>query len=261
MNAARAARVWTCAVACALGAIAAAGPARAAWSPIAYPVLQAGAGAPRLELAQRVITRSWGQSEDSVYVVVEVPEWRSEGGALVMSAVLPGAGELYVGERSGWLFLLAEAAGWAAHFFLKDKADERRDEAAAYAGDPRDATSVWSLERWAEATQQDPAALEQLYAGDPGGFYEAIRDPSYAAGFVGDESRMLYETLQSSADRRRRYARYAAMGLWLNHAISAFDALRAARIRNLPLRRNLQLRLRPSLGDGAGFTAALEGSF
>jgi hypothetical protein len=259
MNAARAARRWSCA-ACALGALATAGTAAAA-SPIAYPLLQAGAEAPRLELAQRMITRSWGPSEDSVYVVVEVPEWRSEGGAMAMSAVLPGAGELYVGERSGWLFLFAEAAGWAAHLFLRNKADERRDEAFAYAGDPRDATSVWSIERWAEATQQDPAALEQLYAGDPDGFYEAIRDPGYAAGFVGDESRRLYESLQASADRRRRYARYAAMGLWLNHAISAFDALRAARIHNLPLRRNLQLRVRPSLGDGAGFTAALEGSF
>jgi hypothetical protein len=233
----------------------------AAGSPTAFPVIEA-SEPPTLYLAQRVITRSWGQSEDSVYKVVSVPDWRSEGGAMALSAVLPGAGELYAGERSGWLFLAAEAAGWAAHLFLRSKADERRDEAHRYAGDPRDEASAWSFDRWEEATQGDRAALEQLYSGDPNGFYDALRDPQYAAGFWGEESRILYADLQSSADRRRRYARYAAMGLWLNHALSAFDALRAARIHNLPLRRNLELRIRPSLGEGGtGFTAAFEGSF
>lgn len=247
------------ATACAAGLALAAAVADA--SPIAYPLLDPGAAQPRLELAQRVITRTWGLSEDSVYVVVQVPDWRSEGGAMTLSALVPGAGELYVGERSGWLFLFAEAAGWAAHLFLVDKADERRDQASGYAGDPNDPASTWSLERWVEATQQDPAALAQLYAGDRNGFYEAIRDPAYAAGFASTDARNVFEALQASADNRRRYARYAAIGLWLNHAISAFDALRAARIHNLPLRRNLQLRIRPSFEDGAGWTAALEGSF
>jgi len=254
-------RGLACAALCALGVAAGAGRAAAAGSPVALPRLEDAGGAPRLLLAQRVITRSWGLSEDSVYVVVPVPEWRSEGGALAMSALLPGAGQLYVGERSGLLFLLAEAGGWAAHLFLESKADERRNEAFAYAGDPTDPASTWSLERWAQATSEDPNALALLYAADRDGFFSAIRAPRYAAGFASAAQRDVYESLQESADRRRRYARYAVIGLMLNHAFAAFDALRAARIHNLPLRRNLELRIRPTLGDGAGFTAAIEGSF
>lgn len=254
-------RALACAVVCAIGAATGVGRAAAAGSPVALPRMADAGGAPRLQLAQRVITRSWGPSEDSVYVVVSVPGWRSEGGALAMSALVPGAGQLYAGERSGWLFLLAEAGGWAAHLFLADRADARRDEAFAYAGDPTDPSSIWSLERWAQATGGDAGELARLYAADRDGFYSRIREPRYADGFTSGDARANFESLQDSADRRRRYARYAVIGLMLNHAIAAFDALRAARIHNLPLRRNLELRIRPTLGDGAGFTAALEGSF
>jgi len=31
--------------------------------------------------------------------------------------------------------------------------------------------------------------------------------------------------------------------VWLNHAVAAFDALRAARFHNLPLRRQMELQL------------------
>ncbi len=246
---------------CALAAPGAASALPAPVSPVAYPLL-ADEEAPTLMFAQRVITRSWGLSEDSTYVVVDVPDWRSEGGALALSAALPGAGQLYVGEHSGYLFLLAEIAGWAAHLFLVDKAETRRDEAHRYAGDPRDPSSNWSFERWAEATDEDPTALEQLYAGDPTAFYDRISDPAYGAGFGSADAGQVYRDLAASADRRRRFARYAAVGLWLNHTVAAFDALRAARIHNLPLRRNLELRIRPSLGEGGtGFTASIEGAF
>lgn len=245
---------------CVIGVTTAA-PGAAAGTTVALPVLENVDGVPRLHFAQRVITRAWGPSEDSAYVVVRVPEWRSEGGAMAMSALVPGAGQFYAGERSGWVFLLAEAGGWAAHLWLADGADARRDEAYAYAGDPADPAAVWSLERWSLATGEDPDGLARLHAADRDGFYSVIRSPRYAAGFASVEAREAFETLQRSADRRRRYARYAVIGLMLNHAFAAFDALRAARIHNLPLRRNLELRIRPTLGDGAGFRAALEGSF
>jgi hypothetical protein len=230
-------------------------------SPIAYPTV-GGTETPRL-FAQRAITREWGPSDDSVYVVVHVPEWRSEGGAMAMSAILPGSGELYVGERSGFLFLLAEVAGWTGYLVFKQRADDRRAEAHDYAGNPNDPQSPWSFERWAEATQEDATALEQIYASDPNAFYRLIgEDAQYAAGWSGADTRGVFDSLQRSADRRRTASRLAAGGLWLNHVISAVDALRAARIHNLPLSRNIQLRLKPSWnGDAAGWSAALEGSF
>lgn len=210
-------------------------------------------------LAQRAITRSWGFSEDSVYTTVPVPGWRSEGGAMAMSALLPGAGEIYAGEKSGYLFLLAEAMGWTAFAWMTTTAGDRRDQAHAYAGPPGVAASNWSFDRY-EAAGGETDALMQLYSADPNGFYERIRDDRYAGGFGSEEARDVFLGLQNSADKRRRVARFAVIGLCLNHVVSAFDALRAARIHNLPLRRNLELRIRPTLGD-PGVRMAFEGSF
>ena len=59
-------------------------------SQLALPILT-GAQKPELTLAQRVIEREWGPSEDSVYVVVDVPGWREEAYAMGLSAAAPGS--------------------------------------------------------------------------------------------------------------------------------------------------------------------------
>ena len=46
-------------------------------------------------------------------------------------------------------------------------------------------------------------------------------------------------------------AREAAYALWLNHLLAAFDALRAARLHNLPLQHDLELRIKSSWRGGA----------
>ena len=56
-----------------------------------------------------------------------------------------------------------------------------------------------------------------------------------------------YRDLRTSWQDRFRQSRVFEMALWMNHAVSAFDALRAARFHNLPLRRTLDLQL------GGGF--------
>ena len=109
-------------------------------------------GRPQFGLAQRAIDRSWGLSEDSTYSEVDVPEWRSEGLAAGFSAVVPGAGQLYTGEGSGVWFALAEVAGWTANRIYLHKAQTERERSARFAGDPTDATSAWSFQRFTEAT-------------------------------------------------------------------------------------------------------------
>lgn len=233
-------------------------------SALAYPLVARGP-APDLVLAQRTIDRQWGASEDSTYVEVNVPEWRSEGGAALLSAVIPGAGHFYVGEGSWVWFALAEVAGWTAHLVFDGRGEDSRRQAEHFAGDPRDTSSAWSFERWQGATGGDPAALEAIYARDPKAFYYVIgSDPAYLAGWSGNPAatRGTFEGLRDDAETQFRRANQAGTLLWLNHLVAAADALRAARLHNMPLRRNLDIRLKSSWRGGRpAFVASLERRF
>ena len=56
--------------------------------------------------------------------------------------------------------------------------------------------------------------------------------------------------MRDRSDELANRARWATAGLWLNHAVAAVDALRAARLHNLPIRRNLDLRVESSWRRG-----------
>lgn len=220
---------------------------------------------PRLLLAQRVIDREWGPSEDSSYVVVDLPNYKSEGLALVLSGAVPGTGQLYAGEGSGYWFLLAEVAGWTGHYFERRQADRYRSQSQQFAGAPTDTNSNWSFQRWQSATGGDVSTLRALYAVDPDGFYQKLNsDPTYIAGFAGPSG----DTFAAFHDLRRHYENSASItrtlgwGLWLNHAIAAFDALRAARNHNLPLGGDVRLKLGTRwTRHGPAVTAALTRGF
>jgi hypothetical protein len=238
--------------------------AAAGGSRLALPILS-GAEKPELRLAQRVIEREWGPSEDSVYVIVDVPGWREEAYAMGLSAAAPGLGQVYAGEWRGLWFAVAEAAGWTARTIFRRRGDELRDDAARYAGPPAQAASNWSFARWSAATESDPADLEALYAADREAFYDLIgSDPRYLAGWAGDPSqtRGAFSELRRHSNARLRYARFTGEGLWMNHLAAAIDALRAARLQNLRLQRNLELKVRSGWRDGRPtLSAALERSF
>lgn len=255
-----------CAALAALAALACAcGAARAGslcGSALALPALSPDA-TPRLVVAQRAITRSWGPSEDSTYVEIAVPEWRSEGWAAVLSAAVPGAGQTYVGEGSGLWFALAEVAGWTARHVFRKEARDLEGEAAAVAGVPADSGAAWSFARWAERTEGDAAEIAALYDRDRDAFYARIaNDPTYAAGWSAEGSRSEFRSLHDRSQRYEKRARYAGNALWLNHVVAAVDALRAARIHNLPLRENLRVKLRSGWRHGGpSVVAALERRF
>ena len=222
--------------------------------------------APVLILAQRVIDRSWGLPEGTP-PPAPVSGMLSEGRALALSAVVPGAGQLYGGELSGLWFALAELAGWTSHWVFIRDADRGRDRANAFAGVPADTGSAWSFERWQRAgAGRDPVALEALYAGDRDAFYNLIaREPGYIDGWAGPDparTRADFQHLRDLSDGSVRRARACEKVIWLNHVVAAFDALRAARIHNLPIRRNLELRIKSSWrSSGPTMTAVIERRF
>jgi len=221
------------------------------YSPLALPVLTrteavpalASDPSPRLMLAQRTIDREWITRADSLVDPNYLRGGKSEPGAMSMSLLLPGAGQLYVGERSGFLYLAAEAAAIAGVVILNNKADDYNAEAARIAGAPTDSASGWSSSRWSKATGGDPAELEALYAADPHAYYQVIGDnPAYAAGWATTSDQEQFVDTRELADNRLHRAHALTSALWINHLVSAADALRAARIYNLPLRDNLRLK-------------------
>ena len=209
---------------------------------------------PELWLAQRSIDRDWGLSEDSTYRVVDVPGYKSEGWAMMMSAAVPGTGQLYVGESSGWFFLAAEVIGWTGHYLVHDRAQSLSGDAANYVGDPTDSSSTWSFARYAAVSGSEATQMETLWNHDRDAFYQALAtNTQFKDGFKGPDPVATFSTYagirQTSQDRFQQ-VHYLDVALLLNHVAAAFDALRAARAHNLPLQRNMDLKLGGGLSHG-----------
>jgi hypothetical protein len=230
-------------------ALAAALPALAGivpYSHLSLPVAPAGRESGEL-LAQRTIDREWGMSEDSTYHEVDVPGWKSEGLALALSGALPGAGQLYLDNGSGWAFLAAEAAGWFGHWYERRSATQEWRDLAAFVGDPNDPSSVFAFERYTANSGHDASDLRALWDGDRNAFYRAIHDdPTYFAGFRGPYAQSLHGTMHNMIDAHDLSlgrARLIDTALLFNHLVAAVDAWRAARANNAPLREQYHLEL------------------
>jgi hypothetical protein len=152
------------------------------------------------------------------------------------------------------MFLAIEIGSWFGRATTRKKSDDLRAQAASFVGDPTDTSSTWSFARYEQQAGGNAAQLEALWAGDREAYYHALAtDPTYRAGFKGGDPGINYESykgLRDDAQDRRRQSRYYEIALWANHALSAFDALRAARFRNLPLRRNIDLQLGAKMRRG-----------
>ena len=248
--------------ACAILAPRAAGAGIAHGSPLALPLVE-DEHKPTLVLAQRAITRDWGASEESTYVEVSIPDWKSEGWAMALSGLVPGAGHAYLGENSALLFALVEIGGWVARRHFDQQDEELRQDAAAFRGNPEDSAAVWSFARWEEETGGDAAGIRSLYEHDPSEFDVRIaRDPTYAAGWVSSGPQAEFSHTLDRADGMLERKRYATTGIWVNHLAAALDAMRAARIHNIPLQQDLRIRVKTSWkAGGPAIRASLERKF
>ena len=146
---------------------------------------------------------------------------------------------------------VAEIAGWTSRALFMSNADDQQAFAGVIAGAPTDNASGWSVARWQQASGGQPARIMELYGGDRDSYYEAIaNDPNYTQGWSGDPAQSSFKSEYDSSQSSMKRAHYSEAFLWLNHAVAALDALRAARIHNLPLQRNLDLRLKSSWKGG-----------
>jgi len=223
------------------------------YSHLAAPVRPASAVDPNL-LAQRSIDREWGPADDSTYREIDVPGWKSEGFAMAFSGVIPGAGQLYLGEHGGLAFMASEAAFWIGHWIEVDA--ERREwrEMESFIGNPLDSTNIFSFARYTKVTHNDTNALQRLWYGDRAAFYRELdANPVYLEGYISGQGLSAQATLQGyldahDVDSRRQWLFDAAV--WANHILAALDALRAARLHNAPLREQYHIEVAQGWRDG-----------
>ncbi len=218
---------------------------------------------PRLLLAQRVIEREWSTPEELRASNPMPPGYQSELRAFTLSAMVPGAGQLAMGERSGYVFALAEIASVLGLWWYNNQAETLREDAAKVAGEPDELASSWSFERWETATEQEADEIERLYQVDREAFYHAIgSDARYSAGWSDPNALQHFRDLRAQSDARLEGAQRAEIAVWLNHVVAALDAVRAARIRNLPLVRGVELKASGEFQSGRPrVTVALRRSF
>lgn len=203
-------------------------------------------------LAQRSIEREWPSLGDSG-VAPPQPGQRSALAAMAMSAALPGAGQVYAGQRSGLGYAAVEVAGWVGWALLKRNGDRMRNNAVTVAGAPLDSASAWSFQRWETATGGDASQLRALYAEDREAYYDAIGgDSRYSGGWNDGASQAKFSDLRRRSDRSFDSARWTSAGLWVNHLVAAVQALRAVKLGNMnvALPSHVQLKAHGGLHGG-----------
>ncbi len=212
---------------------------------------------PELLLAQRAIERDFGSppADEAPYAVVEIPGWKSEGGAAAMSLVLPGTGQLYAGSKRGYLFLGIEAAALLSYASFKNKSDDTRAEYYSYVGDPNDPSSRFSFDRLAgDVPPEEVSRLRTIYEKDAAEFYNTVtRNEEYVAGWTAPDARSAAASISDDMTSQKTKSNISLYTLMANHLVSAIDALNLARFTNYTLRENmtLKLKLRPSLHHGS----------
>jgi len=213
--------------------------------------------------AQRAITHDLGKTPATPepgapigpqYTYVDVKGWKSPVTASGMSLALPGAGQLYAGSRTGYVFLGVEAVAVAAFLKYRGDSQTKRDQYFGYVGDPNQSGSRFSFDRLAATVSPDELArLKAIYAKDPREFYDIVTTTdSYASGWDdptvgGSEARSTADGFRDDVNSLSQRSRLGLFVALTNHVVSTIDALHLARLNNLNLTQNLSLRfkLRP----------------
>jgi len=213
--------------------------ARAAWA----------LGSESSLLAQRVIEETEKEKK--------APERQPRGlksppKAFLMSAAVPGAGELYGGKKRGFVFLGVEVMAWSAYYFYHSSGRDKEDEYISFAD------GHYSTDRLASTECGRPleaAMLDSLKQANPQHFYEDISKYEWALcgwkdlEILPDSSfysadREKYREMRSKSNELLRKARYFTMFALLNHVLSSIDAVRVVRDYNEKLTKKTGLSLK-----------------
>ncbi len=159
----------------------------------------------------------------------------------LMSAVVPGAGQLYNGSLlRGLGYLALEVTGWTARTSFRNGVDDKRNELSSFADRYWDydryhrvAPSPDSCETYScpsdfwSADRDSTIRAEEAQDGDR--FREHLTRDSYACGWAGPQSRQLYRALWDDREDLDSAKSFTTRMIFLNHLVSAVDAFIEAR--------------------------------
>lgn len=190
----------------------------------------------------------------------------SPGLAFLMSAALPGTGQLAEGRNRAFAYLGAEAFAWIAHFSWKDASQKKEQESEDFAD------RHWDYEEWKsnaadcvgaippglnEADLQE-ALLSQQGSNADAYYASLAKQDGYRGGWDDfncdapdglSANRRTFHGMRQDSDDFLARARLATTFVFLNRIVSAVDAYRTARGARLSLtpRTHLELDLKGSI--------------
>ncbi|RKY82825.1 hypothetical protein DRQ07_00195 [candidate division KSB1 bacterium] len=155
-----------------------------------------------------------------------------KAGAFFYSLALPGAGQLYAGnKKSAKIFIAAETVLWATYFTFRAYGSQKRNDymayAAAHAGvnnQDKDHKYYVAVENYSSLRDYNNAKLKQR---NINALYP--ENEQYWWQWDSEESRKTFESLRVSSDKAFDRAVIVIGGIVVNHLISAIDGLREAR--------------------------------
>ncbi len=157
---------------------------------------------------------------------------KSPGKAVLLSVLLPGAGQVYTEARTrSRIFLGAEAASWVAYGGFKTWSNQKQDEfegwAATYAGiDPNGKPDdFWRMMTFYKSRRE----YEFLgRAGEPNrASYPDLEGWDW--NWTSEAAQEQYRSLRNQSKEADRKATFALGALVLNRVVSAIDAYRSAK--------------------------------
>ncbi len=184
----------------------------------------------------------------------------------LLSLVLPGAGQFYNGNRSGWFFLGIEAAGWITYASTRQTGQDIETQYKRFAD------GHWTFERYRDDSFEDcptnghsddgtpDSTLVVLYDTRRDDYYEDIgKLDIYSCGWDQQANREHYRDMRNESNDFLRASRTAGTVVFLNHLVSGILAARGAAKHNasLPGGAELGIQLNPSFTNpGAVMTVS-----
>jgi hypothetical protein len=205
-------------------------------------------------LAQRVLKDEPEKEEEEEDVKEEVelppeisePKRTSPALAFLFSAGVPGAGQFYNGNRRAFAYLAVEAVAWIAYFSFRSSGNNKEDEFKDFAD------VHWDLERYRASAgdstcmwSQDADSLIVYFSeNNRDHYYEDIgKLEAYACGWDSQDNRREYRDIRSESNDLKSWSRRSLMVVFLNHLVSAVDAFRTARSRELKIAPETELQM------------------
>jgi hypothetical protein len=199
-----------------------------------YAAFDAGAGRPGLAAPASADARPELRLASTDGGAMESSAGPSPFVAGLLSAIVPGTGQLVMGQTRGWIYLGVEGAAWFSNWALRDAGNQSEEDYKEFAD------GHWAWDRYESESdcgeglgpidyENERAALLDAFQNSRDDFYDDIGGLDvYACGWDAQNNRSRYEGMRDDADTLFRSARYAVTVAFLNHLVSAIDAAKSA---------------------------------